>query len=325
MLHSTLVFLLHRSACMCSMCILPDLQASCLRARSLALFLLLPLHTTCILHVIACPTCVDYTSQLQPTYMKRHLQADQLEGMSQMSTSMRSVDMRSTLRRDASNAGAQAERQTLLRGQSSAAQLAAAAAGSPLQRGRSDAAKRAEAFARELQRGRSTAADAHFVDETTLVAVASGTAAAGQQEPAAAAAGDRGGSGESPTSQDGISRPQRGLTARRSFSRGAIDQAEALAQTLQRGRNNAAALAGEEPAAPPGLQQGQHSAAEAAARSSMGRLALDGRAAHSGAPLQRGRSSVAEAEAFLATLKLQRDKSSAGGLAAETFGGIAHA
>ena len=232
--------------------------------------------------------------------------------------------MRSTLRRDASNAGALAERQTLLRGQSNAAQLAAAAAGSPLQQGRSDAAKRAEAFARELQRGRSTAVGAHFVDGSTPGAVASGTAAAGQQEPAAAAAGDRGGSGESLSSQDGIGRPQRGLTARRSFSRGAIEQAEALAQTLQRGRNNAAALAGEEAkelAGPPGLQQGQHSAAEAAALSSMGRLALDGRAAHSGFPLQRGRSSVAEAEAFLATLKLQRDKSNAGGLAAETFGG----
>ena len=69
-LHSTLVLLLHRSACMCSMCTLPDLQASCLRASSLALFLPLPLHTTCILHVIACPTCVDYTSQLPPTYHK---------------------------------------------------------------------------------------------------------------------------------------------------------------------------------------------------------------------------------------------------------------
>ena len=262
--------------------------------------------------------------------MMCHLQADKLEGTSQMGTSMRSLDMRSTLRRDASSAGTLAERQMLPRGQSNAAQLATAAAataGSPLQRGRSDAAKRAEAFARELQRGRSTAVGAHTgktADESTQDAEASETAAAGQQEPAAPAASGRGSIGEGFTSQEGNARPQRGLTARRSFSRGAVEQAEALAQMLQRGRSDAAALAGEEaeePAASPGLQQGRHSAAEAAALSNTGRLALDGRAAHSGAPLQRERSSVAEAEAFLMTLKLQRGKSNAGGPAVETFAG----
>ena len=244
-----------------------------------------------------------------------------------MSTSMRPVDVRSTLRQDASNAGALAERQMLLRGQSNAAQLATAAAaiaGSPSQRGRSDAAKRAEAFARELQRGRSTAVGAQIADESTPDAVASETAAAGQQVPAAPAASGRGGSGEGSASQEANGRPHRGLTARRSFSRGAVERAEALAQTLQRGRSNAAASAGEEaeePAAPPGLQQGQHSAAEAAGLSSTGRLALDSRAAHSGPPLQRGKSSVADAEVFLATLKLHRGKSNAGGLAAEMFEG----
>ena len=253
--------------------------------------------------------------------MKRHLQADKLEGTSQMSTSMRSVDMRSTLRRDASNASALAERQMLLRGRSNAAQLAAAAAataGSPLQRSRNSAAERAEAFARELQRGQSTAVGPHIEDGSDPDAVASETAAAGQQEPAAPAASGRGSSGEGSAAQEGNGRPQRGLTARRSFSRVAVKQAEALAQTMQRGRGSAAAVAGEEadePAASPGLQQGQHSAA------GPGRLALHGRVAHSGAPLQRGKSSVAEAEAFLTALKLQRGKSNAGRLAAETLAG----
>ena len=327
-LRSTLVLWLsvpHSSACLCNMCILPDvcLQASCLSASSLALSLPLP-RTTCILHVNPCPTCLGCIGQLPPNYMKCHLQADKFQGTSQMSTSIRSIDMRSTLRRDASNAGALAERQTLPRGQSNAAQLpaaAAATAGSPLQRGRSDAAMRAEAFACELQQGQSTP---HIADKSTLDAEASETAVAGQQEPAVPAASGRVSIGEGSTSQEGIGRPQKRLTARRSFSRGAIEQAEALAQTLQRGRSDAAASAGEEaeePAASPGLQQGRHSAAKAAALSSTGKLGLDDRAALSGAPLQRGRSSVAEAEAFLTALKLQRGRSNAGGPAAEMLAG----